>query len=67
MIPTPRWHELSGTCSQQPIPPVQLTPPLSVHLEEDEGDAETEDMQQDHDEFERDANGKFIIHPFGKG
>ncbi|KAJ1386481.1 Proline rich extensin signature [Sesbania bispinosa] len=45
MIPTPGWHELSATSSQQPIPFVQPTSSPSVHLEEDEGDAETEDMQ----------------------
>ncbi|KAJ1443521.1 Proline rich extensin signature [Sesbania bispinosa] len=66
-IPTPGWHDLSATYSQQPIPSVQLTPSPSVYLEEDEGDAEIEDMQQDHDEIERDANGKYIIRPFGKG
>ncbi|KAJ1416520.1 Proline rich extensin signature [Sesbania bispinosa] len=62
MIPTPRWHDLSTTCSQQPN--AEANDPAT---EENEGDDEAEDMQQDLDELERDADGKYIIRPFGKG
>ncbi|KAJ1397041.1 putative helicase MAGATAMA 3 [Sesbania bispinosa] len=62
MIPTPGWHDLSATCSQQPNAEAN-----DLATEENEGDDEVEDMQQDLDEFERDADGKYIIRPFGKG